>query len=94
MFDQDTHRLGLPARPFMYTMDQLVTMLQVSETHLHQSIVFHEGRDIGIRDLDHMIARNISRPEDKPEWRVIEAELKRWLRRKGFKYYDRGTVTK
>ena len=87
-------RLGLPLRPFLYTVDQLSTMLELTEQTLHTSHLFHEGRDVGVRDRYHMIARNIAKPGDPPDWRVAEKELKRWLRLKGFKYYDRGTITR
>lgn len=93
-FDETTHRIGLPLRPFLYTVDQLCTILQVTEQHLHTMVLYHVGRDVGIKDRHHMEARNIARPNEKAEWRVAEQELKRWMRTKGFKFYDRGTVTK
>lgn len=86
-------RHGLPPRPFLYTVDQLSTILSISETLLHSKHLYHQGRDVGVKSKHHMMARNISAPADKPDWRVAEAELKRWMRLKGFKFYDRGTVT-
>lgn len=93
-FDETTHRIGLPLRPFLYTVDQLCTILAVSEDTLRAQHLYHVGRDVGIKDRHHMEARNIARPDQKPDWRVAENELKRWMRTKGFKFYDRGTVTR
>jgi hypothetical protein len=52
-----------------------------------------EGRTIGLPGRDQFIARNIAPDDKKPEWRVAEREFIRWLKRRGFKYYDRGSVT-
>lgn len=82
--------VGLPARPFLYTMDQISTITMIPVPQLHMSYIFHENRDVGTRTTHQMKARNIAPPEDKPEWRVAEQELINWLRRKGFKFYDRG----
>lgn len=93
-FDENTHRIGLPLRPFLYTVDQLSTILELTPETLHQQYLYHMGRDVGIKDRHHMEARNIAPPDARPEWRVAETELKRWMRFKGFKFYDRGTVTR
>lgn len=90
---QDQSGVGLPPRVFLYTVDQLAVLLNVTEQTLHTSILHHEGRDVGIRGRHEMLARNIAKPNDKPDWRVAEHEFVRWLKMKGFKYYDRGTVT-
>jgi hypothetical protein len=75
----------LPQRPFLYTMDQICTLISCSEQLLKQNIAHFKGRTITKRTIDEMLFINISSPEDKPEWRVEETELLRWLRRKGFK---------
>jgi hypothetical protein len=80
-------KLGLPPR-------QLSAILGVNEQALHQQYLYHEGRDIGIRKKDEMACRNIAPADSKPEWRVAETELIRWMRVKGFKFYNRGTVVK
>jgi hypothetical protein len=85
--------VGLPPRVFLYTVDQLAVLLNLPEQTLHTSHLFHEGRDVGIRDRHEMLARNIAKPDDKPDWRVSEKEFVRWLKIKGFKYYDTGTIT-
>jgi len=93
-WDEHTHRIGLPLRPFLYTVDQLATILEITEQTLHTQYIYHVGRDVGIKDKHHMEARNIAPTDADPEWRVAESELKRWMRTKGFKFYDRGTVTR
>lgn len=90
---EDKSHVGLPPRPFLYTVDQLSVIIGLPESELHRVHLFHEGRDIGTRERHQMWARNIAGPDDKPDWRVAEKELIRWMRLKGFKYYDRGTVT-
>lgn len=85
-------KVGLPPRPFLYTVDQISVITMLSENTLHIKHIYHEGRDIGARRTYHLVARNIAPPDEKPDWRVVESELIRWLKSKGYKYYDRGTV--
>jgi hypothetical protein len=82
--------IGLPPRTFLYTVDQLSVMLQLDSAHIHRSYIFHEGRDVGTKTFDQMTARNIAPHNERPDWRVTEKEFISWMRRKGFKYYDRG----
>src|SRR4051794_19182374 len=86
-------RLGLPARPFLYTLDQIATILSLEEATVRKNYVHYEGRSIGVALRDQLIARNIAPADQKPEWRVAERELIRWMKQKGYKYYDAGTVT-
>lgn len=83
--------VGLPPRPFLYTLDQLAVLLDVSEVSLRQSHVYFEQRSTGVRRKDMMLARNIARPNEKPDWRVAEREFIRWMRTKGFRIYERVT---
>lgn len=89
----DSERKGLPPRPFLYTVDQLSVILSLTENTLHQQHLYHEGRDVGINHKWHMTARNIAPPDQRPDWRVTETELLRWMKHKGFKFYDRGVRT-
>lgn len=91
--DPKAEQIGLPPRPFLYTVDQLSAVLSLTEQALHTRYLFHEGRDIGRRSVHQMVARNIAPPKDKPDWRVAEKELIRWMKLKRFKYYDRGYVS-
>lgn len=84
--------VGLPARPFLYTIDQLAVILDVSDAGMARHVYF-EGRNTGVRRKDMMIARNIAAPDDKPEWRVVDREFVRWMRSKGYKIYERATFS-
>ena len=82
--------IELPKRPFLYTMDQVATLLNVSEEQLKRQYVHFEGRSIGPHERHHLLARNIAPPNDKPDWRCTERELLRWFKWKGFKYFEKG----
>jgi hypothetical protein len=85
--------VGLPVREFMYTLDQIAYLLNISEDSLKRSHLHFQGRSVGVCPKDRMLAVDIS-PDNakKPEWRVAETHLKRWMRFKGWKIYDRGYV--
>lgn len=68
-------------------------MLDVSELTLKQKYVYFEGRSIGSRANNLMMARNIAPAGEKPDWRVAEREFIRWMRVKGFRYYERSSFT-
>jgi hypothetical protein len=80
--------VGLPTRAFLFTLDQIAYMLDLELVSLRKSYLHYDGRTVGDRSPDKMMARNIAPPGEKPEWRVAEKELQRWLRRKGFRLYD------
>lgn len=82
--------MGLPVRAFLFTTDQIATMLSVEEEQVKKEYLFYEGRNVGNRPRHRMMARNIAEPGAKPEWRVAERELIRWMKLKGFRIYDRG----
>jgi hypothetical protein len=88
----DPEKVGLPLRPFLYSLDQLSVLLDVDENALKSTYIHYEGRSIGAATRHRMIARNIAPPESKPDWRVAERELVRWLKFKGFKHYERSSV--
>jgi hypothetical protein len=88
----DRAKVGLPARPFLYTMDQISAILDVDIRTVATQYLYFEGRSTGVRDKHFMLARNIAPPDERPDWRVAERELIRWMRVKGFRYYERGTV--
>lgn len=85
--------IGLPVREFMYTLDQIAFLLSVDEAYLKRSMIHFDNRSIGACPKDRMLAVDIS-PDSatKAEWRVAERHLKRWMRFKGWKIYDRGYV--
>jgi hypothetical protein len=84
--------VGLPPRPFLYTLDQIGQIISVDLSELRLRYLHFENRTVGGRRPERILARNIAEPSAKPDWRVSEQELIRWLRHKGFKYYERGWV--
>lgn len=84
---------GLPFKEFMYTIDQIAFILGLTERKLRTEYIHYEGRSVGVCPRDHLLAIDIS-PDDaaRPEWRIAERHLKRWMRFKGWKIYDRGYV--
>ncbi len=90
--DGPRRSVGLPPRPFLYTIDQISVILDVTEKIVAATYLFFEGRSTGTRNKHLMLARNIAPPDAKPDWRVAERELVRWMKTKGFRYYERGTI--
>lgn len=82
--------VGLPFRAFMYTVDQISLMTEIEEKRIREDILHYEGRSPGARPNDKLKSINIALREDKPDWRVSEQELIRWMRVKGIRYYERG----
>lgn len=85
--------VGLPVRPFLYTLDQISMLIDVDEVQLKRTYVHFDGRSIGSAPRSKMLARNIAPPDATPDWRVVEREMIRWFKNRGFRYYDRGAVT-
>lgn len=90
----DPAKVGLPPRPFLYTLDQIAVILDVQQDRLERQYIYFEGRMTGVRSLRRLLARDMNPdPRFRPDWRVAEQELIRWMKLMGFKYYDRGSVT-
>jgi hypothetical protein len=87
----DRTKLNLPARPFLYTLDQIGTILSIEERSLKRNgMLFFVGRQPGRPLPDELRTVNVASGTDAPpEWRVEERELIRWMKRKGFTYVDR-----
>jgi hypothetical protein len=81
--------VGLPIREFLYTLDQIAFLLDYSEAHLRNNLIHFEGRSVGHPGKNLMVAVNIAPEGQKPDWRVSERHLKRWLRFKGYRFYER-----
>lgn len=72
----------IPLKTFFYTTDQIALMLDVSETYLKNKMLFYQGREAMRQDPRLMRCVNIREPDERPEWRVEEGELLRWLRKR------------
>jgi hypothetical protein len=90
--ENDRISVGLPTRPFLYSIDQVAMLLCVSEKYVTHEYGHWTGRSIGIPSSDRIEFRNIAPEGASPEWRCSERELIRFLRHKGYKYYERGFV--
>jgi len=83
----------LPPRFFLYTLDQVATIVNMTEATLKNTYVHFDGRSVGARPHSKLMARNIAQPGTKPEWRIAENEVVRWLRYNNFKVYTRHTLS-
>lgn len=82
--------VGLPVRAFLYTLDQIATLLDMTQENLEAKHIFFEGRSAGSKRAAEMRAINLAPNGDKPDWRVQDAEFIRWLRHRGIRIYTRG----
>jgi hypothetical protein len=89
-------RVGLPPRPFLYTLDQIAALLNLSEHTICTRYIFYQNYTHGPHKPDKMLARNITREgavhpnaRTKNDWRVSEQEFMRWMKRRGFIFYER-----
>ena len=89
-FEPERDRIGLPPRIFMYTADQIATMLELTEQHVKSKLFFYDRREPGLTPKTKMRAFNIAPEGETPEWRVTEREFIRYLRHRGVKFYERG----
>lgn len=82
-------KVSLPYRPFLFTVDQISVLLDLDEKIIKREYIYFEGRSVGARFGHLLLARNIAPPDEPPEWRITERELVRFMRYRGFKYYER-----
>lgn len=83
--------LYIPARFFLYTLDQIAYVLSLDpQTLKTNGYIFYEGRSTYAKRRGQMSARNIAPDGKPPVWRVLDQEFFRWMRHKGFKYYESG----
>lgn len=83
-------KVVLPETTFLYTVDQIAYMLNKTEHSVRVSDLYYEGRSTGALPRHQMLARNIAPPGERPDWRVADGVFRKWMRFKGFKYYERG----
>lgn len=85
--------VALPIRPFLYTVDQVANILGINPAKVLSASYCHfDGRSIGFPKRGQLRWRNISMPDETPEWRCAERDLIRFLKHKGFKVVERGFV--
>lgn len=82
--------VALPERTFLYTLDQIATLISLEEGTIKNTLIYYEGRSTGAVPRDKMRAINIMSAGEKPQWRVSDRDFRRWMRFKGFRYYERG----
>lgn len=87
MGGKSTASVGLPPVIFLYTLDQIASMLNISEDSVRSRYLYYVGRTPGTKKRHHMEAVNISPPEENADWRVSMNEFIRWLKRMGFKIH-------
>lgn len=75
-------------RPFLYTIPQVASLVNVREDKLKERYIFFFGTGSGQRPTNRLMARNINPEENPPEWRITENELVRWMRFMGFKVVE------
>ncbi|ADD80839.1 gp053 [Rhodococcus phage ReqiDocB7] len=79
--------IELPLKTFMYTVDQIAYMFDISEKHLREKILFYVGREMKKQDPMMLRAINIRGLNEAAEWRVTEEELIRWCRKRKVNFY-------
>lgn len=85
--------VGLPATPFLYHLDQVATLLGLTEEDLISRFLWFLNRTTGRKSPRQIKVVNIAVDlSATPEWRISEGELVRWLKLMGLKVYSRGRV--
>jgi hypothetical protein len=84
--------VDLPARIFLYTLDQVASMVQLDEEIFVASHVYLTGRSTFPKTQDFLRAHNIAQPAAEPQWRIAEFEVLRWMRLKGIRYREPGVI--
>lgn len=87
---RDRYQVGLPIRPFLFTLDQIAALTELTVDRVKGAYVHFDGRTNGVQKKSRLMARNIAEPGEKPDWRVTERELLRWMKHHGFIIYERG----
>lgn len=85
-------RVGLPLRPFLWTLDQIATIINLELRTIQIHYVYYDNRSTGPKSRSQLMARNIAPPGKDAEWRVAHDELIRWLKTKGFRFYEEGRL--
>lgn len=81
----DPEEVGLPPITFLYTLDQIASMLGVTVDTVKLNKIYFHLRSPGRHLPSQMLARNIAGPNEPPDWRVTQQELIRWMKLKGIR---------
>lgn len=81
----------IPTRAFLYTLEQISTMISMPEAELVK-VAFFVGRTRGVPNKNRLTVRNLASPAADPIWRVSEGELIRWLKLKGYRFKHRAEI--
>ena len=86
--------VGLPATPFLYTLDQIAQMVSLPHKKIVDQYLHFAGITPGLQDPERMLAANLAQFGEEADWRVGDAEFIRWLRHKGFRVFDAWKLTR
>lgn len=81
-------KVGLPDVVFMFTIDQIASMLNVSQDTIMSVYLYYQGRSTGMMARHHMKAINIAAEGQRAEWRVSLESLRTFLKKMGFQAKD------
>lgn len=76
-------RVELPLREFLYTLDQLALILNITQNTLATQYLYFEGVSTGTR-VGRMSARDISLDPNRRDWRVAESSFRLFCTRRGW----------
>jgi hypothetical protein len=84
-------RAALPAREFMYTLDQVADILNIQVESLRRYVYFRGIDRNLVREQDAMVAISItpSALHKRAEWRIPETEFLAFLKKRGLTVYER-----
>lgn len=77
--------VGLPVITFLYTLDQVASMLQKDMMEFADRYVYFHMRMTGPFMRHQIRASNIAPEGQVPDWRIAQEEFVRWLRLHGFR---------
>lgn len=85
--DELNYQVRLPTREFMYTVDQICFMLDISKDDAVKKVLWFSGRSVG-KPNHRLITVNIAAPDQSPIWRVSETSFRTWMKVKRIQFND------
>jgi len=85
--DEGRAEVGLPPLLFLFTLEQICSMIQVEMKPLMRNHLWYTGVTPGFPMRRQMRAVNIGE-HDTPIWRVTHRDFVAWAKRQGFKVSD------